>query len=134
MHKVLLALLAAALPAISAFADPPAEQQMARRIGMQLKESGQLHNYEIDVKYHNGVASLDGKVSSSEQRLAAVRLAQKVKGVSRVECKLEVNSDLKRGAGEQLKQTSATEDASPDDAPSNSSNQAHTRQQHRESD
>src|SRR4051795_3515156 len=104
MHKLFFALLAAALPAISAFADPPAEQQMARRIGMQLKQSGQLHNYEIDVKYHDGVASLDGKVSSAEQRLTAVRLAQKVKGVSRVECKLEVNNDSKQRADAQLKQ------------------------------
>ena len=58
MRKVFLALLAAALPAISAFADLPAEEQMAHRIGSQLKQSGQLHNYEIGVKYHDGVASL----------------------------------------------------------------------------
>ncbi len=131
MRKVFLALLAAALPAISAFADPPAEQQMARRIGMQLKQSGQLHNYEIDVKYHDGVACLEGKVSSAEQRQAAVRLAQKVKGVSRVECKLEVNIDSKRGADEQLKQASLTEDASPEESQTEPSNGTHARQQHR---
>jgi hypothetical protein len=132
MHKVFLALLAAALPAISALADPPAEQQMARRIGMQLKQSGQLHNYEIDVKYHNGVACLEGKVCSTEQRQAAVRLAQKVNGVSRVECKLDVNNNTKPGADDQLKQASAIEDASPEESQSDSSNGTHARQQHRE--
>src|SRR3954469_5244150 len=132
MHKVFLALLAAALPAISAFADPPAEQQMARRIGMQLKQSGQLHNYEIDVKYHDGVACLEGKVSSPEQRQAAIRLAQKIKGVSQVECKLAVASDSKRSGDDKLKQASLTEDASPEESQSEPSNGAHARQQHRE--
>jgi hypothetical protein len=132
MHKVFFALLAVALPAISAFADPPAEQQMARRIGMQLKQSGQLHNYEIDVKYHDGVACLEGRVSSAEQRQTAVHLAQKVKGVSRVECKLEVNNDFKRGADEQLKQASLTEDASPAEPQNESFNGTRGHQQHRE--
>src|SRR5215467_3669848 len=92
MRKVFLALLAAALPAISALADVPAEEQMAHRIGVQLKQSGQLHNYEIGVRYHDGIACLEGKVTSPEQRATAVRLAQKVKGVSRVECKLDIQN------------------------------------------
>src|SRR3954471_14386391 len=103
MRKVFLALLAAALPAIAAMAETPAEEQMAHRIGSQLKQSGQLHNYEIGVKYHDGVACLEGKVTSPEQRTAAVRLAQKVKGVSRVECKLEIKGDSKSSDDEHIK-------------------------------
>src|SRR6185295_19429410 len=95
MRKVFLALLAAALPAISALADSPAEEQMAHRIGSQLKQSGQLHNYEISVKFHDGVACLEGKVASPEQRAAAIRLTKHIKGVSRVECKLETPDDSK---------------------------------------
>src|SRR5690349_992829 len=113
MRKVFLALLAAALPAISAMADSPADEQMARRIGSQLKQSGQLHNYEIGVKYHDGIACLEGKVTSPEQRQAAVRLAQRVKGVSRVECKLAVAGSSKSNNDEQLQLASATEEASP---------------------
>src|SRR5215208_1831688 len=113
MRKVFLALLAAALPAISALAGSPAEEQMAHRIGSQLKQSGQLRNYEIGVKYHDGVACLEGKVTSPEQRVAAVRLAQKVKGVSRVECKLAIANDSKTSDDEQLQLASATESPSP---------------------
>src|SRR6476661_4710877 len=115
MRKVFLALLAAALPAISALADVPAEEQMAHRIGSQLKQSGQLHNYEIGVKYHEGVAYLEGKVTSPEQRATAVRLAQRVNGVSRVECKLAVTNQSKGDANVEL--ASATSDAgSADDS------------------
>src|SRR3954453_2247998 len=115
MRKVFLALLAAALPAISAMADSPAEEQMARRIGSQLKQSGQLHNYEIGVKYHDGVASLEGKVTSLEQRNTALRLAQKFKGVSRVESKLEIRSNRKTTGDEDIKQASAIDSPSLDD-------------------
>ncbi|HEY2892814.1 MAG TPA: BON domain-containing protein [Pirellulales bacterium] len=131
MRKVFLALLAAALPAISALADAPAEEQMAHRIGSQLKQSGQLHNYEIGVKFHDGVACLEGKVTSPEQRMAAVRLAQKVKGVARVECKLEVQGDSKSSHDSQVKLVSATQNESPDDSQGDSSSETHA-YQHRE--
>ena len=111
MRNVFFALLAAALPAISAMADSPAEEQMAHRIGVQLKQSGQLRNYEIGVKYHDGVACLEGKVASPEQRSTAVRLAQKVRGVSRVECKLAIN-DSRATQDEDLHLASATESTS----------------------
>ncbi len=92
MRRVLyLALLATTLlPAIAASAETPAEKQMAGRIGNQFKKSGQLHNYTIGVSFHDGVASLEGTVTSAEQRNAAIHLAQQVKGVSRVECKLAI--------------------------------------------
>jgi len=131
MRKVFLALLAAALPAISALADAPAEEQMARRIGVQLKQSGQLHNYEIGVKFHDGVANLEGKVTSPEQRMAAVRLAQRVKGVSRVECKLEVQNDAKSSRDSQVKLASATQSESPEDSQSEPSSETQS-YQHRE--
>jgi hypothetical protein len=126
MHKVFLALLAAALPAISALADVPADEQMAHRIGSQLKQSGQLHNYEIGVKYHEGVAYLEGKVTSPEQRATAVRLAQKVKGVSHVECKLAVTNQSKSDANVEL--ASATDEGSASDSQGESSN-SHAYQQ-----
>ena len=129
MRKVFLALLAAALPAISALADSPAEEQMAHRIGSQLKQSGRLHNYEIGVKFHDGVACLEGKVASPEQRMAAVHLAQKVKGVSRVECKLEIQNNSKSDGDEQVKLASAAESTSPDDSQSESSGAVQSYQQ-----
>ncbi|HVT26493.1 MAG TPA: BON domain-containing protein [Lacipirellulaceae bacterium] len=94
MRRVLfLAMLAAAMQAATAFAGISADQQMANRIGAQLKQSGQLHNYRINIKYHNGVAYLEGTVTSVQQRTMAVRLAEHVKGVSRVQYKLEIPTD-----------------------------------------
>ncbi len=137
MRKVVfLALLAAALPAFTALAETPAEEQMAHKIGSQLKQSGQLHNYEIGVKFRDGVACLEGKVTSPEQRMAAVRLAQHVKGVSRVECKLEIANNSKSAddsndsssdhSRNQL--ASALERASNDDSQAESSNVMHAYQ------
>jgi hypothetical protein len=91
MRKVVfLALLAAMLPAIVASAETVAEKQMAQKIGSLLKQSGQLHNYRIGVKYHDGTAILEGTVTSVEQRTTAVRLAERVKGVKEVQYKLEI--------------------------------------------
>jgi hypothetical protein len=132
MRKVFLALLAAALPAMTVLAETPAEEQMAHRIGSQLKQSGQLHNYEIGVKFHDGVAFLEGKVTSPDQRRAAVHLAQHVKGVSRVECKLEIANEAKSGRDNQTKLASLTESASQDESPSESSNVMHAYQPQRD--
>src|SRR4051812_32881546 len=132
MRKVFLALLAAALPAISALAESPADEQMAHRIGNQLKQSGQLHNYQIGVKYHDGLACLEGKVTSSEQRQIALRLAQKVKGVSRVECKLAITSGSKSTSDENFQLASAADPESPDDSQAESSGAMQPQQQQRE--
>lgn len=87
---VFLAVLAAGLtPAANAFAESPAEKQLAQKIGSHLKTSGELRNYRVGVKYQDGVAYLSGSVSSAEQRDTAVRLAQQVSGVSHVVSKLE---------------------------------------------
>src|SRR4051794_28025955 len=95
---VFLALLALLLPAISASAETPAEEQMARRIGNEIKQSGQLHNYQITVKFHDGTAFLEGTIASVEQRTAAVQIAKHIKGVQRVQYKLEIPSDSEEGA------------------------------------
>ena len=132
MRKVVfLALLAAALPAISALAETPAEEQMARRIGMHMKQSGQLRNYEIHVKYHDGVATLEGDVASTEQRGNAIRLAESVKGVSSVDCKLEISSDSKpAGESNRYQLAAALDEASKEDSKAKSSNvvQAYSQQ------
>lgn len=91
MRKVVfIALLVAVLPAMTASAQSVAEKQMAQQIGIRLKQSGQLQNYRIGVKYHDGVALLEGTVTSPEQRQTAIRLAEQINGVSRVECNLDV--------------------------------------------
>jgi hypothetical protein len=91
---VFLALLAATLPAATVRADNADDKRVAQQIGMHLKQSGQLHNYNIGVKFQNGVAALAGTVTSAEQRDAAIRLAEEVDGVSRVVNKIEVPNDI----------------------------------------
>ncbi len=81
------------LPALTASAETPAEKRVAQQIGSHLKQSGQLQNYRVGVKYHDGVAVLAGSVSSPEQRDIAVRLAQQCQGVKQVICKLDCPSD-----------------------------------------
>src|SRR4051812_11526142 len=87
---VFIALLATLLPAIAVQAESNADEQMARRVGSVLKDSGQLQNYHIGVKFHDGTAFLEGTVTSVEQRTKAVQLAKHIKGVSRVQYKLEI--------------------------------------------
>jgi hypothetical protein len=91
---VFVAVLAATLlPAATVSAESKAEKQVAQQIGSHLKQSGQLQNYRVGVKYHDGVAYLSGSVASVEQRDIALRLAQQVDGVSHVVSKLEFPSE-----------------------------------------
>src|SRR4051794_6140485 len=101
MRKVVyLAMLAVTLlPAATASAETVAEKRVAQQIGSHLKQSGQLQNYRVGVKYHEGVAYLAGSVANAEQRDLAVQLAQEVDGVSHVVCKLECPADSEQDAG-----------------------------------
>jgi BON domain len=59
-------------------------QQVADSIAAQLRQSGELHAYQISVAFANGVAELSGSVADQGQREAALRLAGSVPGVGRV--------------------------------------------------
>jgi hypothetical protein len=93
MRKVLLLALvamAALLPTAGAMGETAADKAMANQIGRRLKESGQLRDYQIGIMFQDGVAWLDGTVTSVTQRDAAARLAREMNGVSHVVCRLEV--------------------------------------------
>jgi hypothetical protein len=83
--------LAALLPCAAAKAETPADIAMAQEIGRQLKESGQLSGYSIGIKFEDGVAWLNGSVTSPAQREVAVQLARRVRGVQHVVCRLDVS-------------------------------------------
>jgi BON domain-containing protein len=86
---VFVALMSALfLPASASRAETSEESAMAQQIGRELKESGQLRNYRIGIEYQDGIAVLNGSVTSEEQRDAAIRLAEQVQGVSHVVSKL----------------------------------------------
>ncbi|MEN0111605.1 MAG: BON domain-containing protein, partial [Planctomycetota bacterium] len=71
-------------------ADSPATDPTATRVAESLRESGQLKNYRVGVKYEDGVAWLVGSVTSQEQADTALRLAAEVEGVDHVVNKLEI--------------------------------------------
>ena len=98
----LLALMAAVLvPASAATAETAAEKALAQQIGRDLKESGQLRNYQIGVKYQDGVVWLGGTVANASQKETAIRLAQQMDGVARVVSQLRYPGDAVAGSGQQ---------------------------------
>jgi hypothetical protein len=110
---------------------------MARRIGMHMKQSGQLKNYEIHVKYHDGVATLEGDVASAAQRQKAIDLTKSVKGVSRVDCKLAISSESKptsedKSEGNRYQLAAALDEAAKEDSKPKQSNVVHAYPQQNE--
>ena len=93
MPRTILFLAIAALalaPAGRAAAGGENDRVAAQRIAQELKDSGQLHDYRVGVKFQDGVAWLRARFTSLEQKIAAERIASQCAGVERVISKLEV--------------------------------------------
>jgi hypothetical protein len=67
-------------------------QQLADAVAQELRASGVLKNYRIDVTALNGQIELHGKVADVGQRDEAVRLARGVPGVNNVSSKVAMAS------------------------------------------
>jgi hypothetical protein len=80
------AVVAAAVPAMAMAGN----QQVAEEIANRLRNSGQMSDYKIGVKYQNGTAWLQGRVSNPEQMKTALRLVFKTASVDRVVNELSV--------------------------------------------
>jgi len=65
-------------------------QNIANAIAEQVRHSGQLRHYQVNVVYQNGVAELTGQVADGAQRDEVLRLVQAVPGVERVRDNLVV--------------------------------------------
>jgi hypothetical protein len=75
----------------------PSNQEQAYKVRDALK-AAKLTGYEIEVEYQNGVARLNGMVSSPEQKAAATKAARSVPGVTRVDNLLAVAEPAPKGA------------------------------------
>ncbi len=64
--------------------DVSVNQRIANTIAEQLRHSGQLRQYAIDIRFQNGTALLTGSVAEQGQREEVLRLVQGVPGVERV--------------------------------------------------
>jgi BON domain len=85
---------------------PPASaslnQRIADAIAEQLRQSGHLRRYQVNIVYRDGVADLTGQVADAAQRDEVLRLVQAVPGVERVRDGLVVSAGR---TGVQLVQT-----------------------------
>jgi hypothetical protein len=80
--------------AVSSPQDSSSNQQIANTIAEQLRQSGQLRNYRIDITMDAGTAVLTGSVAEQPQREEALRIVQGVPGVERVLDRLTVGGPI----------------------------------------
>ncbi len=71
-------------PAATPRLEPSANQMLADTVAEHLRQSGQLHHYNIAIVFHDGAAELTGSVADQPQRDEVLRLVQGVPGVERV--------------------------------------------------
>ena len=76
-----VAIAAASMMPLGALAG---DQETAQAVANNLKTSGRLKGYNIDVKAKDGAVILIGKVASDEQLAAAVDIANRTQGVEKV--------------------------------------------------
>src|SRR5690606_8629152 len=86
------------ISAAGAYGQTAEDSAVAQRVASTIKESGQLSNYRLGVKYQDGVAWLLGTVSCEEQKDAAVMLAEQVAGADHVICKLQIDATIAQPA------------------------------------
>jgi hypothetical protein len=86
-------------------------QQVAEVIAEQLRQSGRLRGFHVDISYAGGVAELTGQVANQGQREEAVRLVQAVPGVQAVRDRLSVTGSAS------VEQTQAVEPPAPPPVP-----------------
>lgn len=90
MRTFIMACALAALMGPTAALAETAADVMAQRVADALRDSGQLSNYRVGVKYEDGVAWLLGTVTSEKQAASALEIASTVNGIDHVINKLEV--------------------------------------------
>ena len=86
MQRMILGLAIAtmlAAPAAPTRAATPG-QQKAQQLAHMLKASGKMVNYRVGVKYQNGIAWLQGQVTSPQQKAIAEALIVQAPGVKQV--------------------------------------------------
>lgn len=80
---------------------PSRNQRTADAIADQLRQTGVLRGYIVDVAFQNGVARLTGSVSDQPQREEVLRIVQGVPGVERVLDRLTTRSGVAPVAAEE---------------------------------
>ena len=84
MRRLSACLLAGTIALLVPMTALAANQEVAEQIAANLRQSGQLQDYKIGVKYQDGTAWLRGRVASQEQINAVLKVVFKTPGVTRV--------------------------------------------------
>ncbi len=85
----------AMLPPAAAFGS---DQEVAQQIATNLKNSGRMKGYSINVKVQEGVVQLDGTVRSEQQLEQALAIAEVTPGIERVLNNLRVKESAPAAA------------------------------------
>lgn len=90
MRRLIVGIAVIAATALIPLVARADNQKVAEQIALSLRDSGQLQNYKIGVKFQEGTAWVKGRVDSREQMNAALKLAFETSGVERVINNLEI--------------------------------------------
>ena len=93
MRRTIIGLVIAAITALVPALAMAANQEVAEQIAGNLRQSGQLQDYKIGVKYQDGTAWLRGQVSDQKQVNAVLKVVFQTPGVTRVVNNMTVATD-----------------------------------------
>lgn len=93
-----------------------AEDRLEDRIAYEIETHATLRKYDVDVEVDNGVAKLSGEVATEAQRAEAVRLAEAMTGVTRVENDIDVDADVDETIADRTKRGLSKTGEAIDDA------------------
>jgi hypothetical protein len=89
-----LSVLAGGAAAGATSASGTDDQQQADDLALQLRSSGQLRDYSIEIEAQGGAVTLTGRVADEAQRRAAIELVRQQPGVLTVTDRLAVSPGL----------------------------------------
>jgi hypothetical protein len=97
-----VAAIAALMPAM-ALAGEREDKATAEQIATALRDSGQVQNYSVGVKYKNGTVWLTGRVTNDQQMQAALQVISDIEGIQQIVNSLAVAN----GSGSQQQPAAA---------------------------
>jgi hypothetical protein len=81
MRRFLVGFVVAAVAAVTPTLAMAGNQEVAQQIGQQFRDSGQMSDYKIGIKYQDGKVWLSGNVASQEQLRTACELVKQTPNV-----------------------------------------------------
>ncbi len=100
----------AMLPPAAAFGS---DQEVAQQIANNLKNSGRMKGYSINVKVQEGIVQLDGTVRTEQQLEQALAIAEVTPGIERVLNNLRVKESAPAAVAPGRQRTSPAKEFQP---------------------